>query len=426
MNEQQLYDIAYYELRNKLQSIQGVISPAVFGGKLRRIYAYMDPRKLEAYGLTLMDVQSQLAKYNVLIPAGNMKVGQQDFQLFTNAVPETIDDLNDSIIKTVDGVPVKISDIGRVENTSQIQTNIVRINGGRKAYIPIYRQPGANSIEIVQTIRRNLENILARLKNERAGDVGMDELVLSVAMDQSGPVQQSITGLQIAAGLGGLLAGLVVLLFLRSIISTFVVVLVIPLAVLAAVVGMFFTGNTVNSMTLGGLALAIGILVDQSIVVLENIVRHVNLGKHPRQAALEGTSEVTIPILVSTLTFAVVFFPTVFLSGLASYLFTPLALATIIAIVVSFLLSITLVPAYCALFLRESRKTGMARETALTRWVGDLVTGLHKNPLVGCLRSRVVVWYCRFLSSTYGTRTDSADRCGTIHGLRPHAVGRKH
>lgn len=379
MNEQQLYDIAYYELRNKLQSIQGVISPAVFGGKLRRIYAYMDPRKLEAYGLTLMDVQNQLAKYNVLIPAGNMKVGQEDFQLFTNAVPETIDDLNDSVIKTIDGVPVRISDIGRVENSSQIQSNIVRINGGRKAYIPIYRQPGANSIEIVKTIRKNLKNILDRLKNERAGDTGIDELVLSVAMDQSGPVQQSITGLQFAAALGGGLAGVVVLVFLRNIVSTFVVVLVIPLAVLAAVVGLYFTGNTVNSMTLGGLALAIGILVDQSIVVLENIIRHVKMGKVPLQAALEGTQEVTVPIFISTVTFAVVFFPTVFLSGLASYLFTPLALATIMAIVVSFLLSITLVPAYCAKFLKAEKQTSVAEKpTALANAMGSLVAGCIK------------------------------------------------
>ena len=385
MNEQQLYDIAYYELRNKLQSIQGVISPAVFGGKLRRIYAYMDPGKLEAYGVTLMDVQRQLAKYNVLIPAGNMKVGQEDFQLFTNAIPETIDELNESIIKTVDGVPVRISDIGQVENTSQIQSNIVRINGSRKAYIPIYRQPGANSIEIVKTIRNNLKDILSRLKNERAGDAGIDELVLKVAMDQSGPVQESISGLMVAAGLGALLAGLVVLVFLRSFLSTLIVMIVIPLAVLAAVVGMYFTGNTINSMTLGGLALAIGILVDQSIVVLENVVRHVNMGKKPAQAALEGTQEVTVPILISTITFVVVFFPTVFLSGLASFLFTPLAVATSIAIVASFLFSITLVPAYCAKFL--SAKSGSEKQEPnsgrLINWYGGL--------LVGCLRVRWLI-----------------------------------
>ncbi|MCH2115390.1 MAG: efflux RND transporter permease subunit [Pirellulales bacterium] len=403
MNEQQLYDIAYYELRNKLQSIQGVISPAVFGGKLRRIYAYMDPHRLEAYGLTLMDVQNQLAKYNVLIPAGNMKVGEQDFQLFTNAVPETIDDLNDSVIKTVNGIPVRISDIGRVENSSQIQSNIVRINGGRKAYIPIYRQPGENSIRIVQTIRKNLKNILDRLKNERAGDVGMDELVLSVAMDQSGPVQQSIKGLQFAAGLGGLLAGAVVLVFLRNLASTFVVVLVIPLAVLAAVVGMYFTGNTVNSMTLGGLALAIGILVDQSIVVLENIVRHVKMGKAPMQAALEGTREVTVPIFISTVTFAVVFFPTVFLSGLASYLFTPLALATIMAIVVSFILSITLVPVYCALFLKPENQASVAESsTALTRAVGSIVAGCLKIRWLFALSAAAIFAVAAYVATHMG------------------------
>lgn len=385
MDEQQLYDIAYYELRNKLQSIQGVISPAVFGGKLRRIYAYMDPQKLEAYGLTLMDVQRQLAKYNVLIPAGNMKVGQSDYQLFTNAVPETIEELNDSIVKTVDGIPVKIKDIGRVENASQIQTNIVRINGSRQAYIPIYRQPGANSIEIVETIRENLGNILARLKNERAGDAGIDQLVLSVAMDQSGPVKESIRGLQIAGALGAALAGLVVLVFLRSVLSTLVVLVVIPLAVLAALIGLHFTGNTINSMTLGGLALAIGILVDQAIVVLENIIRQVQEGKPPRQAALDATREVTAPICVATLTFAVVFFPTVFLSGLASYLFTPLALATIIAITVSLLLALTLVPAYCAAVLRPAAAgaAGSDHTTYLSRGVGAAVRG--------CLRVRWLV-----------------------------------
>jgi len=379
MDEQQLYDIAYYELRNKLQSIQGVIAPAVFGGKLRRIYAYMDPQKLEMYELSLMDVQRALSDYNVLIPAGNMKIGDNDLQLFTNAIPETIEELNETIVKVVDDVPVKISDLGRVENTSQIQTNIVRINGQRQAYIPIYRQPGANSIEIVETITNNLRNILDRLKNERAGDTGIDELVLSVAMDQSGPVKESITGLQIAAGLGAGLAGLVVLLFLRNILSTLIIMLVIPLAVLAAIVGIYFTGNTINAMTLGGLALAIGILVDQSIVVLENVVRHVNMGKTPLLAAREGTAEVVMPILISTITFAVVFFPTVFLSGLASFLFTPLAVSATIAIFASFLLSITLVPAFCAKFITARGSTGEAESTPW--WInayGRLLAGFLK------------------------------------------------
>lgn len=383
MDEQQLYDIAYYELRNKLQAIQGVISPAVFGGKLRRIYAYMEPDKLEAYGLTLMDVQRALAKYNVLIPAGNMKVGQEDFQLFTNAIPETIEELNETVVKTVDGVPVRISDIGRVENTSQIQTNIVRINGGRKAYIPIYRQPGANSIEIVETIKAKLANILERLKAERAGDAGIDELVLGVAIDQSGPVRTSIAGLQYAAGLGAVLAGVVVLLFLRNLRSTIIVMLAIPLAILAAVVGLYFTGGTINAMTLGGLALAIGILVDQSIVVLENVIRHVRMGKDPTTAALDGTREVTVPILISTITFVVVFFPIVFLTGLAKFLFTPLAVAATIAIFASYLLSITLVPAYCANFITpNSVSDGSADESGKPGLFASIYAQLLRSCLV--------------------------------------------
>lgn len=355
MNEQELYDIAYYELRNKLQSIRGVIAPAVYGGKLRRILAYVEAEKLEAYGLSLMDVQAALREQNVLIPAGSIKIGQQDLQIFTNAIPEKIDELNNTPIRVVDGVPVLMRDVGEVKNASQIQSNIVRINGSRQVYIPIYRQPGANTIEIVDRINTQLATILTRLKNERSEDPKMESLVLSVAMDQSVGVRSSIQSLQLAGGLGALLAGLVVLVFLRSFRLTLVVLLAIPLAIMAAFLVMFFTGDSINAMTLGGLALAIGILVDQSIVVLENVVRHVRMGKTPMEAASDGTSEVLGPILVSTLTFAVVFLPVIFLTGLTRFLFAPLAVAAVVAIGASFILSVTLVPAYCAYFFPASQ-----------------------------------------------------------------------
>lgn len=350
MSEKELYDIAYFELRNRLQSIQGVIAPAVYGGKLRRILAYLDREKLEARGLSLMDVQRALLEQNVLIPAGNAKMGDVDFQIFTNALPDTVEKLNDTPIHFVNGAPVMMRDVGEVRDAGQIQTNIVRVNRARQVYIPIYRQPGANTIEIVDAIKARLARILARLK-DMSDDPKTDSLVLSVVMDQSVGVRQSITGLQIAGGLGALLAGVVVIIFLRNLRSSLIVFLAIPLSVLAAIIGLFFTGDTINAMTLGGLALAIGILVDQSIVVLENVVRHAQRGKPPAQAALDGTREVAIPILVSTITFCVVFYPVVFLSGLAKFLFTPLALAASFAIVASFLISITLVPAYCARFL---------------------------------------------------------------------------
>ena len=373
MNEQELYDIAYYELRNKLQSISGVIAPAVYGGKLRRILAYVEADKLEAYGLTLMDVQASLRKQNVLIPAGSIKIGRQDLQIFTNAIPEKIEELNSTPIHVIDGVPVLMSDVGEVKNASQIQSNIVRINGSRQVYIPIYRQPGANTIEIVDRINKQLSTILVRLKNERAEDPKMKSLVLSVAMDQSVGVRSSIKSLQLAGALGALLAGLVVLVFLRNFRLTAIVLVAIPIAIIAAFLVMFFTGDSINAMTLGGLALAIGILVDQSIVVLENIVRHAHMGKSPMDAAADGTAEVLGPILVSTLTFAVVFLPVIFLSGLTRFLFAPLAISAVVAIFASFLLSITLVPAYCAYLLPKQEIKDENDADQNGGWFGSLL-----------------------------------------------------
>ena len=185
--------------------------------------------------------------------------------------------------------------------------------------------------------------------------------------------------LQLAAGLGAALAGLVVLVFLRSFRSTLIIVLAIPLAILASIFVMYFTGDTINAMTLGGLALAIGILVDQSIVVLENVVRHVQMGKTPSQAALDGTREVAMPMLVSTLTFAIVFFPVVFLSGLASFLFTPLAVAATIAIFASYALAITLVPAYCARFLVSDQPTQDADASRGPWWTMPVSGGMTRK-----------------------------------------------
>jgi multidrug efflux pump subunit AcrB len=381
MSEKELYDVAYFELRNRLQSIQGVIAPAVYGGKLRRIMAYVDRGKLEARGLSIMNVVQALRNHNVLIPAGNAKMGTTDYQIFTNALPDRVADLNLIPVKVVNGSPVLLRDVGEVRDAAQIQTNVVRTNGRREVYIPIYRQPGANTIEIVDALKAELDQILRRL---REMDPRAKDLVLSVVMDQSVGVRQSIRGLQIAAGLGALLAGGVVLLFLRSLRSTLIIVLAIPLSILAAIIGLFYTGDTVNAMTLGGLALAVGILVDQSIVVLENVVRHARMGKTPFQAALEGTQEVALPILVSTITFIVVFYPVVFLSGLARFLFTPLAVAATIAIIASYLMSITLVPAYCARFLH-------VRPTpALQEAVGPMGRS-YVRILSGVLRVRYLV-----------------------------------
>lgn len=375
MNEKELYDIAYFELRNRLQSIQGVIAPAVYGGKLRRILAYVDREKLEARGLSLMDVQRAMLKQNVLIPAGNAKMGNVDFQIFTNALPDTVEKLNYTPIKLVGGAPVLLRDVGEVRDAGQIQTNVVRVNGARQVYIPIYRQPGANTIQIVDAINDRLARILARLKEMNADDPKMQSLVLSVVMDQSVGVRKSIHGLQMEALLGALLCAVVVILFLRQWRLTLIILTAIPLSILAAIIGLFYTGDTLNAMTLGGMALAVGILIDQSIVVLENIVRHGRMGKSPVEAALDGTREVAMAILVSTITFCIVFYPIVFLSGIPKFLFTPLARSVMFAIVASYLVAIFFVPVCGAKLLAGGGASGKAGDSEDHGWLTPVVKG---------------------------------------------------
>ncbi len=349
MNEKELYDIAYFELRNRLQSIQGVIAPAVYGGKLRRILAYVDRMRLEARGLAPMDVVEALKRQSVFIPAGNLKAGNLDYQIFANSMPAAVEDLNDMPIEVRDGAPILIGDVADVRDSSQIQSNVVRLNGKRQVYIPIYRQPGANTIEIVSSIRQNLERIQQRLKEM---DASARDLSIEVVLDQSVYVRGALRALQWEGLLGAGFAALIVLLFLRRLRSTVLVLLSLPLAILAALTGLYFSGATLNAMTIGGLALVIGILIDQAIVVVESIVRHVEQGQRPFEAALKGTSEVAVPVLVSTVTFCIVFFPVAFLTGMASYLFSPVALAATFAMGASFLFSITLVPAFCARILK--------------------------------------------------------------------------
>ena len=384
MDEQELYDVAYFELRNRLQSIQGVIAPAVYGGVLRRILAYVDPEKLQARRLSPLDVVTALRRFNVFIPAGDAKFGNLDYQIFTNAIPSRVEEMNSIPIKVVDGRPVLIGDIGKVVDSHQIQSNIVRVNGRRQVYIPIYRQPGANTIEIVDAIKDRLQRILQRI---REMDPRAKTLQLEVVMDQSVYVREAIKGLQLAAGLGAVLAALVVFLFLRNFRLTFIIFLAIPLSILAALMGLFYSGDTINAMTLGGLALAVGILVDQSIVVLENTMRHYQSGKGRLEAAREGVREVAWPVLVSTITLVVVFYPVVFLSGLAKYLFTPLALAATFAIGASYLIAVTLIPNFCARFLGERTEAQAATEEGRE----DIPRGFYPGVLAWVLRLRYLV-----------------------------------
>ncbi|PIX44917.1 MAG: AcrB/AcrD/AcrF family protein [Armatimonadetes bacterium CG_4_8_14_3_um_filter_58_9] len=377
LDETAVYDFAYFEMRNMLSGTPGVIAPAVFGGKLRRVYVYLDPQKVQAQGLSPLDVVNTLTKFNLMIPTGNTKIGDIDYSINAESMVEKVSDLNDLPVKMKmsdrDGSmrPVLIKDIGRAEDTNAIQTNVVRIarpseksanaptvgnaahtkksgagtwGAKRQVYIPIYRQPGSNSLQVIEGTKQTLETAV----KPRAPQ-GFQARVVG---DQTVFIRQAIASLQKEGVLGALLASFMILIFLGSFRSTLVVFLSIPLSILAAFIGLRYTGNTINTMTLGGLALALGRLVDDAIVVLENTDRHLQMGKPPHEAAKDGATEVAMPVLVATITTIVVFFPVTFLYGMGKYLFTPLALAVAFSMAASYLVAMTLVPAYAARFLR--------------------------------------------------------------------------
>ena len=388
MDEKDLYDVAYKNLRNNLQSISGVIAPAVYGGKLRRILAYVHPDKLRAYNLSILEVHEALRQQNVLIPAGSAKIKDKEFYIYTNAIPDRVATLNDAPVTVVDGKQIYFRDIGEVKDSAQIQTNKVRVNGRNLVYVPVYRQPGSNTIEIVDRIHGKLAEILSRLKEERKDDPRMEKLTLNLVMDQSVKVREGINALWIAGVLGALFAGIVVFVFLRNWRSTVVIVLAIPTSILVSLIGLYFTHNTINAMTLGGLALAVGILIDQAIVVIDNIERHRHMDKDRMQAAWDGTREVAVPLFVSTATFVVVFFPVVFLSGLAKYLFAPLALAVLFAVIASFLIAIFFVPVAAAKLMRRRTPdeiSDRAKGNGKAPKAGWLVGG-YRVALLGALR----------------------------------------
>ena len=334
-NEKELYDIAYFSLRNRLQGITGVIAPAVYGGKLRRILAYVDPQKLNEFNLSPVDVVEALNRNNVLIPTGNIKVGDFEYQIETRGVVEKVEEMGDFPIRAAEGTTVLVKDVAQVKDSHQIQGNVVRINGRRQVYIPIYRQPGANTIAVVDGVRNAIAGILDRLPK------GIN---LDLVADQSLYIRKAIRNLTFEAVFGSLLAAIMIYLFLQNYLASGMVFITLPLSILCAIIGLSASSETINIMTLGGLALAIGRLMDDSIVVLENISRHLEMGKTRLQAALLGATEVVRPVLSAAIVMVVIFVPTFFLTGMSRFLFAPLAKSVSFAIGGSFLVSMTVIP----------------------------------------------------------------------------------
>jgi len=344
LNETQLHDIGQYTVRSQVASVPGASIPPPFGGKYRQIQVYVDPTKLEANQLSPMDVVRSLGNANAILPSGDVKVGPTDFNIYTNSQFPDTQEIENLPLKTSGNGQLLVGDIGQARDASAIQTNIVRVDGQHSVYLPILKQGGgSNTISIVNGIRDRLKHLV---------DIPAS-LKTAVVFDQSEFVKTAIKNLGSEGGIGLVLTGLMILIFLGSMRATVGVMLSIPLSALAAFLALNMMGATINSMVLGGLALVFSRLIDNSVVVLENIFRHMEMGKSPAEAAEIGGREVALPVLAATFTTAIVFFPVIFLYGVSKYLFTALALSVVLSLFASFAVAMTVVPLFCARFIHN-------------------------------------------------------------------------
>jgi len=346
LDETELHDLGQYNVRNQIANVPGASVPQPFGGKYRQIMVYVDPLKLEAHQLSPMDVVRQMNDNNLILPAGDVKIGPYDYNLYSNAQALSANSMNGMPLKTVGQSSVMVGDIGKAVDAQAIQTNIVRVDGQPSVYLPILKQGGdTNTIAVVNGIREALKNLVDVPKT----------LVTRVVFDQSVFVKTSIKNLISEGAIGLLLTGAMVLMFLGSMRATAAVFLSIPLSALAAFLAINAGGGTVNAMVLGGLALAFSRLIDNSVIVLENIFRHIEMGEPPEIAAERGGKEVALAVLAATIATAIVFFPVVFLYGVSRFLFMALAAAVVFSLFASYFVAMTVVPLYCAKLVKKKQ-----------------------------------------------------------------------
>jgi len=344
MDERDLYDLAFNVIQPQIEHVRGVASGQVVGGRIREIHVTLDRNRLQALQLPVQNVLTAIANSNLIIPSGDLKTGQFDYALKTESRFNVIKPMADIVVKIVDGVPIRIKDVAQVEDSYQEQTEIIRINGKPGLTLRVQKLANANTVEVVDNILRALPKL-----------TGIPESVqLSLTFDQSLYIRQTISGLQREATLGGVLAMLIILLFLRNLRGTLIIIVAIPLSILITFIFFRFGNVTLNIMTFGGLALAVGRLVDDSIVELEAIARHYNHwkpGQSKLQATLDAAKEVAAPIFISTLTTVIVFLPIVFLTGIAKLLFIPLTVTIAVSLFGSFFVSRTVTPLLCLKYL---------------------------------------------------------------------------
>ncbi len=343
LTETQLHDLAQFQIRNQIAIVNGAEIPAVFGGKYRQAMVYVDPFKLLSRQLSLMDVVGAVNDSNLILPAGDVKIGPTDYYVYSNSLVKNVSDLNNLPIKTVGSSWVSVGDVGEAKDSSQLQYNIVRIDGQKSAYIPIMKSGGdSNTIEVVNGVR-NLTAHLFDLPKQ---------VVTNIVFDQSVFVKEAINTVLHEGATGLVLIGLIILVFLGSGRATGAVLLSIPISTMAAFVALSLLGSTINTMVLAGLALAFSLVIDMSVISLENIYRHLEMGSAPAVAAAIGASEVNLAVLAATLVDVVDFFPVTLLFGVSKFLFSALALSFVLAMLASYVVAMTVIPLFCARFLK--------------------------------------------------------------------------
>lgn len=343
--ESMLYDIGRYEVRNMIMGMPGANAPAVHGGKMRAIIAYVNRHAMAARGLSPLSVMDAIDDYNLFVPTGQATFGDTTYAIGSNAIHATVEQMGEIPLRSETGNSAFLKDVASPTDSSLLQTSLVRVDGRRQVYIPVYRQPGASTLGVVDAIQGSLKSMTQRLSRG-----GID---LKLVMDQSVYVRHAIKSLVEEGVLGAVMCSLVILLFLGSARMMGIAVMVIPLSVLGAIAGLYVTGNTINVMTLAGLSLAIGPLVDLAVICLENTHRHLSNGDSPYDAALKGASEVAMPAFVATCCTLIVLMPLAFLPELGKFLFRPMALALSFAMIAALFLSLTLVPNRCAAWLKH-------------------------------------------------------------------------
>jgi multidrug efflux pump subunit AcrB len=347
MSEQELFDMGQNFIRTQLATIQGAAVPLPYGGKFRAVMVDLNPEQLFAKGLSPTDVSNALGNQNLILPAGDVKIGDKDYQVKVNSSPRMLDELNGLPVKVVNGATVYMRDVAQVHDGFNVQTSIVRTNGSRGALLTVLRNGKASTLAVVNNVKAALPKILAGLPST---------LHVRQLFDQSLFVRAAINGVVREAVMAAVLTGLMILMFLGSWRSTIIVCISIPLSILVSLIVLSLMGETINVMTLGGLALAVGILVDDATVEIENTHRNMAMKKPLVRAVLDGAQQIAAPAFVSTLSICIVFVPVLLLTGAAKYLFTPLAMAVVFAMMASYFLSRTLIPTMVHYMLKPEVK----------------------------------------------------------------------